>query len=165
MAFSHARSLWAWERSAGLPDELNVQNWLLAHPSLAHAANSYYASVHFPFAAAVLVWPYLRRRNVYRWTRNVLILITAGGLALAFAFPLAPPRMMTDLGFTDVAAAFGQSVYSRPGSDAANQFAAMPSLHIGWAILVAVALIAAGRHRFGTASLRARRRSSPPGQH
>jgi hypothetical protein len=65
------------------------------------------------------------------------------------AFPLAPPRMLTDVGFIDTAAAYGPSVYGPPASDSlANQYAAMPSLHVGWAVLVAAGLIAATRSRW-----------------
>ena len=71
--------------------------------------------------------------------------MTTAGLLLIFAFPMAPPRMMTSLGFTDVAAVFGQSVYH--GSTISNQYASMPSLHVGWAVLVACALVRAGRTR------------------
>ncbi len=78
----------------------------------------------------------------------MLVLLTAGGLGLAFVFPLAPPRMLTGLGFTDPATQLGQSVYGSPGTGVANQYAAMPSLHVGWALLVAIALIAASTTRW-----------------
>lgn len=143
-AFDNAHRLWDLQRFANLPSELSVQQWLLDHPTIAQTANAYYAGVHFPFTAAAVVWLYLRRRPVYAWIRAVLVTMTGLGLVLTFAFPLAPPRMMTDLGFTDVAAQFGQSVYGEPGRDAANQFAAMPSLHVGWALAVGIALVAAG---------------------
>jgi hypothetical protein len=144
-AFSNARQLWAWERFWRLPNELRLERWLLTHPALARTANFYYAHVHFPLTLAALVWLFLYRRELYRWTRDVLVVLTGAGLIVIFELPMAPPRMMTGLGFTDVAAAFGQSVYQ--GNSTANQYASMPSLHVGWAVLVAVALIRAGRGR------------------
>jgi hypothetical protein len=55
--------------------------------------------------------------------------------------PLAPPRMMSRLGFLDTMAVFGPSAYGESTTNIANQFAAMPSLHVGWALLIAVVVI------------------------
>ncbi len=64
--------------------------------------------------------------------------------------PLAPPRMLAAAGLVDTARVYGPSVYGAvPETDSmANQFAAMPSLHFGWALMVAVGLIAATRSRW-----------------
>ena len=150
LARENAFRLRGVEARLHLPDEVHVQHLLLAHPHLAQAADTYYAGVHFPLTGAVLLWLFLRSRStsprdphpggLYRRTRDALVLATAVGLLLAFAYPLAPPRMMTGLGFTDVAALFGQSVYQGGAAGSSNQFAAMPSLHVGWAVLVALAL-------------------------
>ena len=145
-AFRNARQLWAWERRWHLPSELSLERWFLAHPLVAQAADLYYAWVHFPLTFAALLGLFLSRHELYRWTRDVLLVMTAGALVLIVALPMAPPRMMTGLGFTDVAARFGQSVYH---ADAlSNQYASMPSLHVGWAVLIAVALIRAGHTRW-----------------
>jgi hypothetical protein len=144
-ALRNARQLWSWERRWHVPNELALEHWFLAHPLVAQTADLYYASVHFPLTFAALLWLFLYRRGLYQWTRDVLAVMTTAGLMLIFAFPMAPPRMMTGLGFTDVAAVFGQSVYH--GSTISNQYASMPSLHVGWAVLVATALVRAGRTR------------------
>ena len=147
LAREHAEQVWHLEHLLHLPPETWLQARLLEHPWMAQLANGYYASVHFPLTAAVLLCLYLRRRQVYRRTRNTLVLATAVSLLVAFAYPLAPPRMMTALGFTDVAAVFGQSVYEGAAQSTSNQFAAMPSLHVGWAVLLACALTRACRSR------------------
>jgi hypothetical protein len=147
LARRDAERVWSLERFLHLPGELPLQHVLLAHPHLAQVANAYYASVHFPLTGAVLVWLFLRRRRLYGRIRTTLVFMTANGLLIAFLYPLAPPRMMTDLGFVDVAARFGQSVYQGAGESTSNQFAAMPSLHVGWAVLVAFALFRATRSR------------------
>jgi hypothetical protein len=147
VALAHSDEVWHLERVLRLPNELSLQHWLLHHPTVAHVADSYYM-IHFPLTGIALVWVYLRARPIYRQMRDTLFLLTAAGLVLAFVYPLAPPRMRGDLGFTDVAASFGQSVYGPVGSGSANQFAAMPSLHVGWAVLVGLALVAAGRTRW-----------------
>jgi hypothetical protein len=109
-------------------------------------ASAYYAWVHFPLTVAVLLWLWLRRPAVYRWTRTTMALLTGAALVIHIAFPLAPPRMMTEFGFVDLGQLLGLSVYGPPASDHwSNQYAAMPSLHVGWAVLVAVAMVAALR--------------------
>jgi len=65
------------------------------------------------------------------------------------AFPLAPPRMLAAAGLVDTAKVYGPSVYGPPQTDhLSNQFAAMPSLHFGWALMVAIGLIVATRSRW-----------------
>jgi hypothetical protein len=148
-AFRNARAIWDTERLLRLPGELAVQQSLLGWTGLIEAANSYYAYVHFPATAACLIWLYRWRPAHYRWTRNVIVLLTGGALAVHFLIPLAPPRMLTDTGMLDLGRLYGPAVYGPPETDQiSNQYAAMPSLHVGWALLVAIALIAATRSRY-----------------
>jgi hypothetical protein len=149
-AFANARAIWGAERFLRLPGELAVQQVLLGWGSLIEVANSYYAYVHFPATAACLIWLYRFRPAHYRWTRNVIVLLTAAALAVHFVIPLAPPRMLTGTGMLDLGRLYGPAVYGPPETDQiSNQYAAMPSLHVGWALVVAIALIAAttSRHR------------------
>lgn len=148
-AFRNARHVWHLERAVHLPDEITVQSALLHGDTLVHLANTYYATVHFPATLAFLVWMYLRRPAHYVWARRVLAVVTTAALVLPFTFPLAPPRMLTGTGLVDTARLYGPSVYGPPSSDhLSNQFAAMPSLHFGWALMVAIGLIAATRSRW-----------------
>ncbi|MEV8549879.1 phosphatase PAP2 family protein, partial [Streptomyces glaucescens] len=147
-AFANARHVWDLERALSLPGEGAVQSLLLHGDLLVRAANTYYATVHFPATAAFLIWLYLRRPGHYRWARRVLAAVTAAALVLHLAFPLAPPRMLAAAGLTDTGRVYGPSVYGPPATDTlSNQFAAMPSLHFGWALMVALGLIAATRSR------------------
>ncbi|KPH98989.1 hypothetical protein OK074_6114 [Actinobacteria bacterium OK074] len=149
-AFANARRVWRWERDLHLPGEGAVQSLLLHGDTLVHIANTYYAVVHFPATAAFLVWMYLRRPAHYVWSRRALALVTGAALALHLTFPLAPPRLLAGTGLVDTGQVYGPTVYgSHPESDTlANQFAAMPSLHFGWALMVAIGLIAATRSRW-----------------
>ncbi|MER6528680.1 phosphatase PAP2 family protein [Streptomyces sp. NPDC001508] len=145
-AFHNAHRVWDLERTLRLPGEGAVQSALLHGAPLVHLANAYYATVHFPATLAFLVWLYLRRPAHYLWARRVLAAVTAAALVLPFTFPLAPPRMLAATGLVDTARLYGPSVYGPPSSDhLSNQFAAMPSLHFGWALMVAIGLIAATR--------------------
>lgn len=148
-AFGNARRIWDVERALDLPNELHLQHGLLHSQFLVHVANCYYAYVHFPAMALFLLWIYLRRPAHYRWIRRVLVALTAGALALHLLVPLAPPRMLPATGLIDTAARFGPSVYGSPQHDTmANQYAAMPSLHIGWAAIIAIGLIVTCRTRW-----------------
>lgn len=149
-AFANAHRVWDAERFLHLPGEGAVQSALLHSDTLVHVANTYYATVHFPATAAFLVWLYLRRPTHYVWARRVLALVTAAALVGHLTFPLAPPRLLAESGLLDTGQLFGPSVYgAHPATDAmANQFAAMPSLHFGWALMVAIGLIAATRSRW-----------------
>jgi hypothetical protein len=148
-AFRNANRVWDWERTLHLPGEGSVQGALLHSDTLVHLANTYYATVHFPATVAFLVWMYLRRPVHYVWARRVLAAVTAAALALHLTFPLAPPRLLAAAGLVDTGQVYGPTVYgAHPATDEmANQFAAMPSLHFGWALMVAIGLIAATRSR------------------
>ncbi|MFI8402796.1 phosphatase PAP2 family protein [Streptomyces sp. NPDC085463] len=149
-AFRNADRVWDAERALHLPGEEAVQQLLMHGEPLVRAANTYYAAVHFPATVAFLVWLYLRRPDHYLWSRRVLALLTGAALALHLLVPLAPPRMLAAAGLVDTARVYGPSVYGAvPETDSmANQFAAMPSLHFGWALMVAIGLIAATRSRW-----------------
>ncbi|MEU3498510.1 phosphatase PAP2 family protein [Kitasatospora cineracea] len=148
-AFHNADRVWGLERAVHLPGEDAVQSLLLRDETVVHLANVYYATVHFPATVLFLVWLYLRRPAHYLWARRVLAAVTSVALILPFVFPLAPPRMLTSTGLEDTGRLYGPSVYGPPTTDhLSNQFAAMPSLHFGWALMVAVGLIAATRSRW-----------------
>ncbi|GHB15336.1 inositol phosphorylceramide synthase [Streptomyces viridiviolaceus] len=147
-AFRNAHDVWDLERALHLPGEGAVQSLLLRDDTLVHVANTYYATVHFPATAAFLIWLYLRRPAHYVWARRVLAAVTGAALVLHLVFPLAPPRMLGATGLMDTARVFGPSVYGPPRADSlSNQFAAMPSLHFGWALMLAIGLVVATRSR------------------
>ncbi|MET0468385.1 MAG: phosphatase PAP2 family protein [Aeromicrobium sp.] len=140
-AMANARAVHGLERALRLPNEAMLQD-LVPAVDLLQLANVYYVAVHFPVTVAFLVWGFLRRPRVeYRWARNLIILMTAVAVVLHIAFPLAPPRMFPQWGFTDTMTVYGPSAYDGASGAVANQFAAMPSLHVGWAVLIAVVVL------------------------
>ncbi|MFJ9682735.1 phosphatase PAP2 family protein [Streptomyces sp. NPDC101194] len=149
-AYRNAGNVWDFERSLHLPGEGAVQSLLLHDETLIHLANTYYATVHFPATLLFLVWLYWRRPRHYVWSRRILAALTGAALALHLLFPLAPPRLLAATGLVDTGQVYGPTVYgATPATDSmANQFAAMPSLHFGWAVMVAVGLIVATRSRW-----------------
>ncbi|WP_169922744.1 phosphatase PAP2 family protein [Streptomyces lushanensis] len=149
-AFRNAHRVWDWERALRLPDEGTVQGVLLHGGTLVQWANTYYTAVHFPATLLFLCWLYWRSPGHYVWARRVLAALTGAALVLHVLMPLAPPRLFTATGLVDTGRVYGPTAYSAaPATDSvANQFAAMPSLHVGWAVMVAVGLIAATRSRW-----------------
>jgi hypothetical protein len=135
-AFRHAHEVLRWERPIGFLRERNVQDLVLHHHGVVRVLNRYYAMVHFPATGAFLAVVYIRAPELYRKVRLQFVSVTAIALLVQIAWPLAPPRMMS--GFVDTIARFGPAIYSRPEvAKLANQYAAMPSLHVGWALLIA----------------------------
>jgi predicted acylesterase/phospholipase RssA len=148
-AFDNAHRLIGWERDLGLPNEAHLQHAFLQVPHLAQAANAYYAYVHFPLTALFLIWLSIRRPVAYKGVRSTLMALTGLALVGYMFFPVAPPRMLPELGWVDTGIRFGQSVYgSDTDSGLADQFAAMPSLHVGWAALIAIVMITVTRSRW-----------------
>ncbi|MET1000566.1 MAG: phosphatase PAP2 family protein [Acidimicrobiia bacterium] len=145
-AFDNAREVMSFERTLGLDFEEGIQRAFLGHETLVRGINRYYMSVHFAGTVAFLIWAFVRSSAGYRNVRRILVLVTLGALVIHVAYPLAPPRMMP--GFVDTMAVFGPNPYH---SDAvksfANQYAAMPSLHVGWALIVTYGVICISRSR------------------
>ncbi len=132
-AFSNATEVMNVQQTMGLDIEAGVQA-ILGFGWLFKTANWYYL-VHFPVTVVALGSAYLlSRSDLFVRFRNALIGATGIALLLHVRYPLAPPRMLD--GYVDSGAVFGPNPYELAGSDGANQYAAMPSMHVGWAVLV-----------------------------
>jgi PAP2 superfamily protein len=141
------RWLWHAERWLHLPSETALQRVFLPHPLIIQFANLYYAALHFPVLLGTLAWLFIWHRDQYRHVRTTVVLFTAAALIIQF-IPVAPPRMLSGTGLVDTAVRYGQSVYGALGGFEADQLSAMPSVHVGWAIIVAVAVVGASRSRW-----------------
>jgi hypothetical protein len=140
-AFSHADLVRQAEQVLHLPSEAAIQHAVAGFPHVYELANRYYVGLHFPVIIAFMLWSFFgRTREHYTWVRNLLIVQTSLALLIHILFPLAPPRMFPEWGFVDTMAAYGPNAYDGVSAAVANQHAAMPSLHIGWAVLIAVVL-------------------------
>lgn len=148
-ALRNARRVVSIEQVFGMFTEANLQQLALTNRWLIWLLNHYYFAMHFSVTLVVLAALYLWRPDGYRRTRLVMIGTTAGGLVLHLLFPLAPPRMLPGHGFVDTLAKFGPQIYdSEELASAANQIAAMPSLHVGWSLIVCWALVVSLRTRW-----------------
>jgi hypothetical protein len=141
-ALSHGESVLVAERWLGIDPELGLDRWLAGHHTLGLVVSDYYDNAHFIVTLALLGWLWVRRTDLYGPLRNTLVLMNVIAFAVFWLYPVAPPRMLTHDGFSDVVAlthAFG-SWHTGALASAANQLAAMPSLHMAWAAWCAVAL-------------------------
>ncbi|MDY7105648.1 MAG: phosphatase PAP2 family protein [Actinomycetota bacterium] len=145
-AFRNARRVISIEQVFGMFTEAHLQQLALTNEWLIWLLNHYYFAMHFSVTTVVMVVLYLWRPANYRQARLVMIGTTTGGLLLHLVFPLAPPRMLPGHGFVDTLARFGPKIYdSEELASAANQIAAMPSLHVGWALIVCWAVVTSFR--------------------
>ena len=145
-ARENALSLWHFERAIHLPNELTIQRWF-DHPVPMQFLNVYYAVAHVPAAGILLAWLFFRHRDRYSRVRTTFALSILGCLLIQ-TIPYAPPRFFPELGFVDSGLKYGQSVYGRGGSGISNQLAAMPSQHVGWALLVGIVAVCISRSRW-----------------
>src|SRR5262249_11692344 len=146
-ALGRARWLWDVERWMHWPSEAWMQHLVLPYPYLVQAFNLYYDILHFPVLIACLVWLFIWHRERYGSFRITLVAFTGICLVIQFV-PVAPPRLLSGIGMVDTAARYGQSVYSSTAAFQADELSAMPSVHVGWAILVAIAVITVARSRW-----------------
>jgi hypothetical protein len=150
LALAHARGLLSLESTLHIDPEHALDRWLASHHTLGLAISDYYDNAHFLVTLGLLGLLWWRRADIYRPLRSVLVVVNLLGFLVFWLYPVAPPRMLR--GFTDVVAsthAFGSSLHSGTGALAshANELAAMPSLHIAWAVWCGIVLSQLSRRR------------------
>src|SRR4051812_18718213 len=140
-AFEHARDIVGLERALHVFVEPSVQSWAIDSGWVDDVAAWMYINTHFVVTTCTLAFIYLFRNEHYYFVRNMFMV--AMGLALVgyVVYPTAPPRMLGDLGFTD-----SVSDFTGVSSDAAvnalfNPYAAVPSMHVGFALMLAVPML------------------------
>jgi hypothetical protein len=114
---------------------------------LAQILDYYYATLHFIVTIAVMIWLFRRRPHVYRGARTALVATTLFGLLGFYLYPTAPPRLLPEYSYVDTLLKFHTwGSFADPDvAQHSNQFAAMPSLHIAWAMWSAIAIFVCAR--------------------
>jgi hypothetical protein len=147
-ALRHGRSVQDLQSTLHLNFELSVNHFIADHEALAQVMDYYYATLHFIITAAVMVWLFFAHPRVYRGARTALFATTIIALLGFYLYPLAPPRLLPQYGYIDTLVKFHTwGSFADPDiAKHSNQYAAMPSLHIGWALWCAIAVFfCAGR--------------------
>ncbi|MEW2064239.1 phosphatase PAP2 family protein [Streptomyces sp. NPDC007002] len=143
-ALRNADWIWSAEKSLGLAFEESVNHAVNSVTWLIVSMNYYYATLHFVVTIGVLVWLFRRHPGRYAATRLVLFATTAVALLGYYLYPLAPPRLMNGANFIDtvlVHETWG-SMASGNFKNMSNQYAAMPSMHIGWSLWCGLTIFA-----------------------
>jgi PAP2 superfamily protein len=145
-ALEHARWIINGQRSLGVFVEPVINEWALAASWRVRAFNFVYFWMDFPLIMAVGLFLFWRSRDHYTLLRDALLISGAFALVLYWTFPVAPPRYLPEWGFVDTVAQFANLSYQAQSlRPFVNPFAAVPSLHVGWALLLTTVLFRASR--------------------
>lgn len=145
-AFGNAEKVVDAERSAGVFVEPAVQDAALGSDMLTNLANAIYIA-YWPLIIVTLGWLLIWRPGEYQLYRNALVASGLFALALFAVFPLAPPRFVPHHGFADTIALHSDGYREFNASALVNEYAAMPSLHFGWVLLAAIAVVRLSERR------------------
>jgi membrane-associated phospholipid phosphatase len=139
-SFSRANNIIRLEERLGIFVEPRWQESIIDNLAFVKIANWIYLWAHLPVLIGGGIWLYVRNRERYRVYRNALLISAVIGLLVYEFFPVAPPRLLPEWGFVDTVALLNPENYNLQPGFLVNHYAAVPSLHVGWALLVGIAL-------------------------
>ncbi len=156
-AYWHARDIINVQRALGFFWEDNLNNWVKDREFWAQTMNIIYFYLHFPLIIVFGIWLYYFRRHKYTFARDSFLASGAIALIIYWTYPVAPPRALPALaaqfdpnapayihGFLDTMRQYLGYAYDTESTRAfVNPYAAMPSLHFGWDLLLGIAIISA----------------------
>ncbi|MBV9822746.1 MAG: phosphatase PAP2 family protein [Actinobacteria bacterium] len=147
IALRHGRGVQHLQDALHLNFERSVNRFVADHEPIAQVMNYYYATLHFIITLGCLIWLYRAQPRIYRGARTVLFATSLIALAGFYLYPLAPPRLLPQYGYIDTVLKFHTwgSLADPKVAEHSNQFAAMPSLHIGWALWCGVSIFLCAR--------------------
>ena len=139
-AFSNANALIQLERSVGIFWEVQLQGLILSNEFLIDFFNWVYIWGHLPVIGVLAIWIYMFRRGVFARYRNAFLISGAIGLVFFMALPMAPPRFLPQFGFIATITIYHYAYPALRTPAFGNHHWAMPSLHLGWNLLVGLAV-------------------------
>jgi hypothetical protein len=142
----HAGQLVALERSLHLFVEGKVQHAADALPGLAGLLGVAYLTLHLAVTAVVLLWLHQRHPAAFPFVRTTLLVASALALVGFLAYPTAPPRL-AGIGIADTVSNGHVNLNDGLVSSLYNPYAAVPSMHVGYALIVAASLLRYGGGR------------------
>lgn len=142
VALAHARDIVALEEQMGIHVESELQSFVAPSPALQTFANWVYVWGHWPVIIVTMVWLVWRHQWVFRRLRDAMLVSGALGMAVFVSYPVAPPRL-AHLGLVDTVTENSQAYRVLQPPAFVNQYAAMPSLHSGWDLLVGISIVTA----------------------
>ena len=142
VAIENARAIIDAEKALGIFAERAWQQAILDHRLLVRFFNFVYFWLDFPLIAVLGLFMYFKRRRQYTFTRDAILFSGACALVCYALWPVAPPRLLPQLGIIDTLQAFNNLSYQAQSTEFfVNPYAAMPSLHVGWSFLVAAGVL------------------------
>jgi hypothetical protein len=145
-AIAHATALLDLERRLHIAPEQRLQAFALRHLLLVHIADTFYLGAHLPVLIGVAIWLYHWRPRAYRFFRTAFLCSALIGLSVYVLYPVAPPRFLP--GFVDTMRRYSFNVDGSAAGPFYNPYAAVPSLHVAWALLAGAAIAACARPRW-----------------
>ncbi|MGB5758834.1 MAG: phosphatase PAP2 family protein [Acidimicrobiales bacterium] len=145
LAIAHADAIVSFERHLHIQVEGSLQDLIINNHVLVTAANWYYIFGHWPVILASFIWLYTRHRNAYRQLRNAMFISGLIGLAIFWLYPVAPPRL-AGIGMVDTVTQYSHAYRVLQPPRIEDRFASLPSLHVGWNLLVGITLATTARH-------------------
>ena len=147
LAFENARNLVHFERTLGLFFEPGLQAWARGQDWILTGANWMYVNSHFVVTTTFLIWLYIARNQAYYFVRNMFMVAMSLALVGYLVYPTAPPRFLPEWGFTDSVASFVGESADKSADVLYNPFAAVPSMHVAFALMIAVPAVFLVRNR------------------
>ena len=139
-AVQHARALVALQRSLGVFVEPRVQHAAATVPSLTVLLGVAYLTMHLSVTGATLIWLFRRQPSTFVVARTALVLSTALSVVVFVVYPVAPPRL-AGISLRDTVSGGLISLNHGLLHSLYNPFAAVPSLHFGYAVIVGVTVV------------------------
>jgi PAP2 superfamily len=138
-AVTNAVAIIDYERALGVLVEPDIQGWALGIPGLTASLNVLYVCAHLPLTAGFFIWLWRRRPANYPLMRNGFLAANAIALAVYITYPVAPPRLTKGDGIGDtLRSVSGIDLHAGPLSGLFNPYAAVPSMHFGYAAMIGV---------------------------
>ena len=153
LAVDNAQRLISFEKLLGIFREQQLQNWALGWEPLTTIVNTVYIWGHWPVIALTLTWLVIAHRDRYPVYRNAMLISGAVGIVIFIAYPMAPPRFILDSSFVDTVTLHSDAYRVLQPPSLVNQYAAMPSLHCGWDLLMGIAIFRHGPRGWRWAAL------------
>src|ERR687883_46429 len=147
-AFKHARELISIEQSLHIFVEPSIQAWAVTKPAIIDPASWVYINAQVTVTVAALVWLYLRHNSSFYFVRNMFAVAMGIALIGYIVLPTAPPRFFPEWGFVDTVSDMVGVRHDSVTVDALfNPYAAIPSMHVAYSLMIAVPIARLGRHR------------------
>lgn len=144
-AFHHAREIVDAERWLGVMIERDLQQWAVGTGWVDDVGAWMYLNSHFIVTTCTLAFIYLFRNEHFYWVRNMFMVAMALALVGYFVYPTAPPRMLGELGFSDSVSDFTGVSSDAEVNALFNPYAAVPSMHVGFALMLALPMVRMAR--------------------